>query len=115
MKDVISRRAITIQQPFVEEILFGLKKYEYRSRPTKILDKVYLYASPRPRELSRCKKRGYKLGDIPSGFILGSIEISECKYFNKYKCYGYKSTNPKKYKKLIKPKNQPQPYWFFHW
>lgn len=48
--DVPSGRAISIKQPFVEEILQGLKVYEYRSRPTKIRGRVYLYASLKPRE-----------------------------------------------------------------
>ncbi len=37
-KDVPSVRAISIQQPFIEEILRGIKKFEYRSRATKIRD-----------------------------------------------------------------------------
>ncbi|MBI4768802.1 MAG: ASCH domain-containing protein [Deltaproteobacteria bacterium] len=38
-------RAISIRQPWVELILLGKKKAEYRSRPTKIRERVYIYAS----------------------------------------------------------------------
>lgn len=47
-KDVETGRAISIQQPFVEQILTGKKKYEYRSFPTKIRGRVFLYVSLRP-------------------------------------------------------------------
>jgi predicted transcriptional regulator len=38
-------RAISIRQPWVELILRGVKKKEYRSQPTNIRERVYLYAS----------------------------------------------------------------------
>ena len=113
MRDVISGRAISIQQPFVEEILLGKKKFEYRSRPTKIRGRVYLYASLRPGEASCWKKLGYEPGDLRSGVIVGSVEIVDCKYFEDKGYYGYKLKNPKRYKKFLKPKNRPQPCWFF--
>lgn len=113
MKDVITGRAISIQQPFVEEILRGVKKYEYRSRATKIRGRVYLYASLRPGELSRWKKLGFKPGELPNGLIVGSVDIVDCKYIDRLECYGYKLKNPKRYKTSVKPKFQPQPCWFF--
>lgn len=112
-KDVTSGRAISIQQPFVEQILKGKKKYEYRSRPTQIRGRVFLYASLRPGEISRWKGTGFKPGDLPTGLIVGSVEIVDCVYFKKNKIYGYKLVKPKRYKKHVKPKQQPQPCWFF--
>ncbi len=38
-------RAISIRQPWVELIFGGEKQAEYRSRPTHIRGRVYLYAS----------------------------------------------------------------------
>lgn len=111
--DVPSGRAISIQQPFVEEILRGLKRYEYRSRPTKIRGRVYLYASKKDGEASRWKKLGFRPGELPAGLIVGSVEIVDCKYFDNYECYGYKLKNPRRYKKQFSPKNHPQPCWFF--
>lgn len=111
--DVESGRAISIKQPFVEEILRGIKKYEYRSRPTKIRGRVYLYASLKPREDGNWKKLKMNLENAVTGLIVGSVEIVDCVYFDKYDCYGYKLKNPKRYKQHLKPKNQPQPVFFF--
>ena len=113
LKDVCSGRGISIQQPFVEQILNGKKNYEYRSRPTQIRGRVFLYASLRPGEDSRWKGTGFKPGELPTGLIVGSVEIVDCVYFKKDKIYGYKLAKPKSYKKHIKPKQQPQPCWFF--
>ena len=111
--DVESGRAISIKQPFVEEILRGIKKYEYRSRPTKIRGRVYLYASLKPREDGNWKRLKMTSDDVPTGVIVGSVEIVDCVYFEDDDCYGYKLKNPKRYKEHLKPKNQPQPCFFF--
>ena len=111
--DVKSGRAISIKQPFVEEILRGIKKYEYRSRPTKIRGRVYLYASMKPREDGNWKRLKMNPEDAPTGMIVGSVEIVDCKYFEDDECYGYKLKNPKRYRKYLAPKNQPQPCFFF--
>jgi len=42
--------AISIRQPYVELILRGIKKAEYRSRPTNVRGRVYLYASVSPAD-----------------------------------------------------------------
>jgi hypothetical protein len=111
--DVSSGRAISIKQPFVEEILRGIKKYEYRSRATKIRGRVFLYASLKPREDGNWKRLKMKPEDAPTGMIVGSVEIVDCVYFEKDDCYGYKLKNPKRYKKHLKPKSHPQPCFFF--
>lgn len=112
-KDVETGRAVSIQQPFVEQILTGKKKYEYRSRPTKIRGRVFLYASLRPGAEERWKRTGYKPGDLPTGLIVGSVEVVDCVYFKADKIFGYKLMKPRRYKKPIKPKQQAQPCWFF--
>ena len=111
--DVHTGRAISIQQPFVEEILRGIKKYEFRNRQTHIRGRVYLYASKRNGEESRWKKIGLRPGSLPTGLIVGSVEIVDCKYLHTHECFGYKLKNPRRYKKQLKPKRQPQPCWFF--
>lgn len=113
MKDVISGRAISIKQPFVEEILLGIKKYEYRSRPTKIRGRVYLYASLKPRLDGNWKRLKMTPCHAPTGVIVGSVEIVDCVYFEDYEIYGYKLKHPKRYTKFLTPKNQPQPCFFF--
>lgn len=113
MKDVLSGRAISIQQPFIEEILLGKKKYEYRSRPTQIRGRVYLYASKKPGPPARWEKAGFEPGDLPAGVIVGSVEIVDCVFFEKLQCYGYKLQKPKRYKKAVPPETHPQPCFFF--
>ena len=111
--DVPSGRAISIQQPFVEEILRGVKRYEYRSRQTHIRGRVYLYASKRNGDDSRWIKLRLQPGDLPTGVIVGSVEIVDCKYFEEEDYYGYKLKHPKRYKTHLVPENHPQPCWFF--
>lgn len=39
-------RALSIRQPYAELILRGIKRIEYRSRPTKIIgERFYIYAA----------------------------------------------------------------------
>jgi hypothetical protein len=46
--------AISIRQPYVEQIFSSIKNKEYRSSPTKIRGRVYVYASLRPGDLEGC-------------------------------------------------------------
>lgn len=111
-KDVPSGRAISIKQPFVEQILLGKKKFEYRSRPTKVRGRVYLYASLKPRLDVSWKNTKKTPDDVPLGVIVGSVEIVGCVKYGKND-YGYKLKKPKRYKKFLKPKRQPQPLFFY--
>lgn len=111
-KDVQSGRAISIKQPFVEEILMGSKKYECRTRPTKIRGRVYLYASSKPKLDVSWRKVRKAPGELPMGVIVGSVEIVGCEKFGN-RDYGYKLKNPKRYKRHLKSKNHPQPCFFF--
>ena len=110
--DVPSGRAISIRQPYVEQILRGTKKYEYRSMPTKIRGRVYLYASRTPGANDHWDKLKMEPGDLPSGTIVGSVEIVDCIKFGSRE-YGYRLRNPKRYKRHFKPRQHPQPCWFF--
>jgi len=70
-------RAISIKQPFVELILQGKKKFEYRTVPTNIRERVYLYASSKERsEDLLWKKVKRERGSLPRGMIVGSVENS---------------------------------------
>ena len=113
LKDVSTGRAISIRQPYVEEILLGKKKYEYRSRPTKIRGRVFLYASNTLGDISNCKKFKIDPESLPYGQIVGSVEIVDCVYFDQDETYGYQLKNPIRYKIPIKPDGQPQPLFFF--
>jgi ASCH domain len=103
-------RALSIQQPFAELIMVGKKKFEYRSIPTKIRERVYVYASKKSGPEKRWKESGYEPGTLPTGVLVGSIEIVGCD--GSSRDYKWKLASPKRAKRMLKPKNQPQPVWF---
>ena len=93
-------RAISIRQPYVEQILRGEKTIEYRTRKTNIRERVYLYASL-TKETDE---------DLPTGLIVGSVEIVDCTGYEGN--YEWHLASPKRLKKYLKPTNQPQPcFW----
>jgi len=58
-------RAISIRQPWVELILQGTKRTEYRSRPTNIRERVYIYASLQPaNQPSAWRRLGKQPGEL---------------------------------------------------
>ena len=106
-------RAISIRQPFVELILRGIKHKEYRSVPTNIRERIYLYASLTPADSPvDWRKVGKKPGTLPCGVIVGSVEIIDCRWEPGRERYAYVLTNPRRLKAPLHPKNQPQPlFW----
>lgn len=80
-------RAISIKQPFIEQILRGIKRYEYRNVRTNIRERVYLYAPLTPRKDKEAWRGMNKLpNQLPKGLIVGSVEIVDCK---PHPVYGY--------------------------
>jgi hypothetical protein len=105
-------RAISIRQPHVEQILRGKKKYEFRSRQTRIRGQVYLYASKTPADDCYWGEIGLNPGDLPVGKIIGTVEIVDCVWFKAEYCYGYELRNPRRLQRQLVPRNQPQPvFW----
>jgi len=109
------KRAISIRQPYVELILRGIKKFEYRSIPTNIRETVYLYASRKPAEnwddyLKQVD--GAAPGELPTGVIVGTVEITGCEWNENEGVYAYTLKNPQRLKRVLHPVNQPQPvFW----
>lgn len=103
-------RAISIQQPFAEQIMAGKKKSEYRSIPTNIRERVYVYASKKSGPEERWKKSGYEPGSLPTGVLVGTVEVVGCE--GDSGDFAWKLARPRRLKRLLKPKNQPQPVWF---
>ena len=101
--------ALSIRQPFAEQILRGTKKIEYRSIPTRIRGRIYIYASKKDRK-DEYKKMGEEPGTFPTGVLVGTVEIISC--HKKQGKYHWQLACPKRAKKKIKPKKQPQPVWF---
>jgi len=103
--------ALSLQQPNAEQILRGVKKIEYRSRPTTKRERVYIYASLKPAPPDTWKKIGLIPGDLPTGVLVGTVEIVGCSF--KDGAYNWTLANPIRLKTKRKPKNHPQPAWFF--
>lgn len=82
----IPNRALSVRQPFAEQIMQGTKRIEYRSILTNIRGRVYIYASKAPAKWAY-EKMGKQPGDYPIGVIVGTVEITS-------------------------PDNQGQPVWF---
>ncbi len=105
------QRALSIRQPYAEQILRGTKTIEYRSQPTKIRERVYVYASQTPGAIEDFEDMGLQPGDLPTGVLVGTIEISDCTgYPGDYKWH---LAHPQRLSQPIKPENHPQPSWFF--
>ena len=109
----LPERAISIRQPYVELILRGRKKFEYRSQPTRIIGPVLLYASLKPVDLPNLwKKLGRAPGSLPTGRIVGVVEIAGCRWDAKNKCYAYSLRNPRALRPHLIATNQPSPrFW----
>jgi hypothetical protein len=105
-------RAISIRQPWVEQILRGEKRKEYRTKSTRIRERVYLYAALRPDQAPRVwRKLGKEPGALPSGAIVGSVEIVDCRFNPRMERYEYALAKPKRMRPRLVT-NQPQPvFW----
>ena len=105
------KRAISIRQPYVEQIFRRTKRFEFRSVPTNIRERVWIYASLKPADhpsaWRQVKKRP---GELPAGAIVGSVEIVGCN--ERSDCFAYKLSAPKRLSRPKRARNQPQPvFW----
>jgi hypothetical protein len=104
-------RALSIRQPYAEQILQGTKKIEYRSRPTNIRERVYIYASMTPGNDDDFAKMHARPGDFPVGVLVGTVEIVDCT--GEEGDYHWHLAKPERLSNPIKPDNHPQPAWFY--
>jgi hypothetical protein len=103
--------AISIRQPYTELILRGVKKNEFRSQPTNIRDRVFLYAALKPADdpLQWCRAHA-KPGDLATGVVVGSVEIVGCRWDSRVGSYAYALRNPKRLRRPFAPRGrQPTP------
>lgn len=106
-------RAISIRQPYVELILSGKKRHEFRSRPTNIRERVYLYAALRPADdpaswrLAASEERS-----LPTGVIVGTVRITGCQWDGRRQCYAYALRDAVRFRAPVMASNQPTPcFW----
>ena len=113
-KQVTGMRALSVRQPHAEAIMRGVKKDEYRSGPTKVRGRVYVYASQgRLSAADEAKWMGdYRIKDVscddlPRGVLVGTVELHDCDGGD------WRLRKPERAKRLLKPKKRPQPVWFY--
>lgn len=104
-------RALSVRQPYAEQILRGKKKIEYWSRPTNIRERVYIYASLTPGDPQDFKKMKMQPGDFPTGVLVGTVEIINCT--GEDGDYEWHLAKPERISQALKPKNRAQPVWFY--
>ena len=103
-------RALSIRQPYAEQIMRGTKKIEYRSRPTNIRERVYIYASLQPGNPDTWRAMKKQPGDLPTGVLIGTVEVVGCT--GEPGNYEWHLAHPQRLAKPVKPKKHPQPAWF---
>ena len=99
-----SLRAFSVHQPYADRILSGIKRYEYRSIPTRIRGRVYIYAS--------LKTFSNRNRHLLRGKILGTVEVIACEWSSRKACYRWKLSRPRRIQPRS-PDNHPQPVWFY--
>jgi hypothetical protein len=106
-------RAISIRQPYTELILRGQKKNEFRSRPTNIRERVYIYAALKPADDPRAwGKADATAEQLQTGAIVGTVEIAACHRDERTGGYAYRLLKPRRLKQPLYAKNQPTPcFW----
>lgn len=105
-------RAISIKQPFAEQIMRGTKRFECRSRPTDIRGRVYVYASLKPRPRSDWTGTRLRPDLLPRGLIVGTVEVIGSRREGPA-VYAWALKSPRRLRKPIKPRAHPQPVWFY--
>jgi hypothetical protein len=103
-------RALSIRQPYAEQILRGTKVFEYRSRPTAIRERIYIYASRKPGSAKQFERMHIQPGDLVTGVIVGTVEIIDCS--GKPGDYKWHLARPRRLKCPVRPAKHPQPAWF---
>ena len=104
-------RALSIRQPYAEQILRRKKKIEYRSSPTGILnERFYIYASLTAGKLSKFQAMRLKPGDLPTGVLVGTVKIAKCT--GRPGNYKWHLVSPKRLIRKLRPRKGPQPVWF---
>lgn len=101
-------RALSVRQPQAEMIVAGSRRFNDRRVRTHIRGRVYIYASKGSRRpTDRAGKRGPRLIGLPTGVLIGSVEIQSCESRSDG-LYRYRLRNPIRFKKPIFPDARPQ-------
>ncbi len=103
-------KALSIRQPYAEQILRGTKRVEYRSQPTKFRGRFYIYAAKTAGPAAEFASLGVEPGDLPTGVVVGTAELVGCMKGRRF--FEWKLTKPRRLARPRKPRGHPQPVWF---
>jgi hypothetical protein len=103
-------RALSVRQPYAEQIMRGVKRVEYRSQPTRIRERVYIYASLTPADEYEWRAMKARPGDFPTGVLIGTVEVVDCT--GEPDDYEWHLAAPVRLPEPIPPQRKPQPAWF---
>lgn len=102
--------ALSIRQPYVEQIMRRTKRIEFRSITTRPRKQVLIYASETPGPAEEFEKMRLRPGDLPTGVIVGAVDIVDCTPGKGE--YHWHLKHPLRLHTAVAPKNHPQPVWF---
>ena len=103
--------ALSIQQPYAEMILRGLRKLEHRRTPTSIIgQRFFIYAAPLPGPVQQFAALGCRPGDLPTGLLIGTAIIHECRSVGDG--YEWHLRRVARLAEPLKPTEPPGPVWF---
>lgn len=107
------RLAISVRQPWADQIMRGIKKKEFRSVPTRLNERVYAYASKtlagEPRDWRRL---GRAPEEVTRERIIATVEIIGCRWDRTRQCFAYALKEPKELRRPRRARNQPGPlFW----
>jgi hypothetical protein len=88
----------------------GAKKIEYRSRPTKLRERVYIYACKTRGYPEDYEKHGFDADRLPHGMLIGTVEITNCVEWGDFEWH---LANPKRLERPLAIKAIPQPGFFW--
>ena len=111
-------RALSIRQPHAEAVMRGIKMIEFRSQPTGIRERIYIYASlGRDGEhgetdmLRQYRISGVRTNDLPRGVLVGTVELFDCTNGGNG-CFKWHLRKPERLPKPLKPVHRANPVWF---
>jgi hypothetical protein len=68
-----------VRQPYAELILRAEKNIEYRNRPAKLRERVYVYAARRPSKAEEFEATRAQPGELLTGVLVGTQSSSNAR------------------------------------
>lgn len=110
-------RALSLRQPWAEQVMRGEKAVEYRTRNTKVRGTIYIYASlgryRAEEEAEFNAEVGFSLADLPRGVLVGTVELYDCRPDDEHDDYQWLLRDPRRLVAPLAPQMKPQPVWFY--